>query len=1478
MAPEPGGKADKLGNRYESMWTIRHALYVLRGEGESITLEPDGILGEGTEFVYRSSGRTEVHQVKRQNRNANSWTVASLHEKEIWRHLRTHAEAGHDFHFVSTVPARPLQELSDRARNSDDYASFVRHRLAAEDLETAFKNLSSSKIYGTPEAAWRMLRSLWVEWPDERDIISMNATLAEQVLVGAPGHVSALGLGDLLNDALGVHLDAAAITARLPRYRLRRVRLLDGGMVADAVGEATQRWAASAERDLLQPVIPRPEAALLTERTADGPQLTLLTGAAGGGKSAVLYQAFTGLNVEDTPVLAFRLDRLGTFSTTTELGERIGLTTSPVSALATSADGRPSVLIVDQLDAVSVMSGRIPNTFDAVADLVREASAYPTMRIILACRQFDARHDHRIRQLTDPERCAHATVGDLDDEQMDSAITAMGLDAADLGPDQRRQLRSPLHLVLLAQVADKEGALTFRTTQQLFDSFWNHKERECRRRNPDARFQETVSTIAEAISSRQQLSVPHTILDRDGLSASRDTLVSEHVLVHDGQRIAFFHESFFDYAFARGWVHRNETLVAFLTGSEQELFRRSQVRQILGHLRELDRERFVEEFKALLLCQDIRYHIKEATLALLGSLETPTAEEWEAVARVLENRPAYLDRLVHTLTCVGWFACADADGVIEDWVRGHDPQERAWALRIMTGAVKQYPDRVAEILAPNTTHPEYIPWLLGITRFAEVGDSRPLFDLLLSAVRAGKCAAYERALWISVRDLGQQQPEWAVELLVAHLSERPDALRLDDHRRVAALLSKDHFALRLVENASTGAPTSFCTRLLPVLLKVMEATAHPARADWPVSDGHFAFRWPDQEARALDSALLNGATAALRASALTSPSQLRPLLEELAAAPYETAQWLLYQALDAAGEALAPWSAELLLEGRHRLLAGYANHTVWGARQVIRSVSPCLPSETLRQLEAAVLHLRLPPKEELSPWDEFALLTALPEQKLSERGARRLGELRRRHGGIREPEEPKESTVGTIESPIAEEAARRMTDDQWLRAMRKHSEDHTDWKTHTGGVGELRQVLESQTVEQPERFARLALDMDREIHPAYGASLLLGLGKAEMLRHPALVFAAVRHLGSLGLPEHGRWLGRALQKYLRAVPPDLVELILDRALQSDHPGDEPFEPSSNPDLYFVGINTVRGSASESLGDLLLYDSDGSRTALVAPHLSRIAADSSLAVRSCAAHILLAAMRHAGPQATAAFHVLIRADDALLATPRVVRLIVAVGYEVPSLAKPVIQRMLSSADENVRRSGGFLAALGAMQWDMPVLLQAVLEGNDSAQREGAADLCAQRLSATGDLALANEALSQFFHDPNQKVREAAAATASALRGRRLRPFRKQLTDLMASPAFSHALPQLLITLEQAPDRVDDLILQCVRRFIEEHGADSGDISTRAAADAHHIGEILVRAYTQAGTASRRSDILNLLDELLLNGAQGLTEAVNSVGRP
>lgn len=1486
MVPRLGGETDKFGNRYEGAWTIRHALQVLQGSGTSLCVEPGGSLGDGVEFVYRNHHGTEVHQVKRQNRNANSWNVASLHDKGIWESLRSHVEAGRAFHFVSVLPARALDELADRARRSDDPASFEAEWLT-DELRGPFDALSSARIYGSAKMAWRMLRGLWVEWHNERALVQTNAVMAEQVLVGAPGRLASLAIGQVLLENLGTTLDATTLTTRLAPYGLRGIARADAAAISETLRTVTRRWAASVERTQLRPAIPRQEAGRLVAEIREGTRpLILLTGNAGGGKSAVLHQTFTALDESDTPVLAFRLDRLEPFHSTQELGQRVGLLMSPVGALAAMADGRPCVLLVDQLDAVSMASGRIPETFDAVADLVDEAGLYPGMRVVLICRAFDADADARIRRLTAPDHCTRVEVGSLSDAQIDAAVGGMGVDVSRLAPQQRALLRSPLHLVLLAQIADREGALLFHTPRQLFDAFWDTKQEECGRR-PSVRFHDAVSAVVGAMSERQRLSVPHSVLDTDDLAASRKVLESEHVCVRDGRQLAFFHESFFDYAFAREWVRHEASLVAFLTGGEQELFRRGQLRQVLDHLRDLDPDRFTAEVEALLTSPEIRYHLKHLTLAVLRGLDAPTATEWGAVTRVLDTRPPFRDRLVDILARPDWFRRGDDEGVFENWLDSADTREQQWAVGLLVAVADALPDRVARLLEPHAADPGYGAWLIRIVPHARLAGSRPLFDLLLDGVRAGVFIGVEHTFWDPVSTLATEEPEWAVELLGALLAEGPDALRLDEQGRVALLLKWDHAALQAVTAAAAGAPEEFCVQVLPVLLTVMSLTAYPVRTGLPVHDRHFSHRHPGDDPIDLGDALLQGTTEALRTTAGRDSARACQLVELLMSEPYEAAQWLLYQVLAAAGSDLAPWSAEILLQGRFRLLSGYAANAVWGAREVLRAIGGSLPDSTFGRLERSLIHLRLPPEEELSPWHEFSLLTALPEARLSERATRRLGELRRLHGDRREPDEPEGSTGGFVGPPIPAEAAQHMSDDQWLRAMRKHSRDRIDWQTDTGGARELSHVLRSMTVADPGRFARLAVRIDAGTHPAYGASLLLGLGEAEPYDDPQSVFAAVRHFAGQGRAAQDRWLGHALRKYLDHVPLDLVEALLSRALDFSEPSDTDGPSGAQMpgvdgydvarDLLTAGINTVRGSAAESLGDLLVHDADGSRAALIVPHLDRLAADPSLGVRACVAHVLRAAIRHDRRAVANAFAVLVRAPDHLLASPYVRRLAVALMHGDPLSAGPLTERMLRSPVAPVRRIGGQLAALAAMEWETPDLLAKVLAGNDTAQRQGAADVCAQRLLNTGDAALAHHALVRCFHDPDEDVREAAASVAAALRGRRLGPHRRTLTALIDSRTFGPALRQLLITLEHASDRVDELVLTCVRRFVAVSGTASADFARGAETHARHLGRLLLRAYVQASPPTRRSEILDLLDQLMLLGSYGVAEAINDSER-
>ncbi len=1125
----------------------------------------------------------------------------------------------------------------------------------------------------------------------------------------------------------------------------------------------------------------------------------------------------------------------------------------------------------------------MPRNFDVIADVVREATAFEDMRVVLACRKFDVDNDERIRGMAAQPDSVTVTVDPLSDRQIDEAVDAMELDGGALTAQQRKLLQSPLHLVLLATVASESNALAFQTSAHLFDAYWDRKRRDVAARRTGTRFAPVVSAVAEEISRRQRLSVPMTILDRDDLANDADVLVSEHVLVRDGREVAFFHEAFFDYAFARHWVSRGESLVDFLRHGEQELFRRAQVRQIMTHLRGAEPDRFVEEVRALVTSDGVRFHLKEAALAVLGGLTDPTTAEADLLLDVAAGHPPYETRLWSHLRTPAWFSRLDADGHISGWLRGgEDEQNRA--LTLMAGVAATSPDRLAELLAEHEAAPTYPAWLRWVARFAELPHSRSLFDLFLNAIARGHYNGFEHEMWLSVHDLAEQHPDLAVEVLGAFLVDRPGALALTEQGKVAALEAHEYQAAELIRKAAEGAPQQFCDVLLPYVLQVIALTAYGADSEGLRPDVQFSLRFPGLESDTdLDDVLFDSMASAIRSLVAADPDGMRQTLERLAADQHESAQWLLYQGLMAGGAAYAEWAAELLLEGQHRLLSGYDSNGVWSTREVLQAISPHVSNDLFSRLEVRVRDLRFSWEKRRPGWYAFNLLSALEEGRLSEVGSRRLGELRRALG-MEQPPAPEGVVGGVIGSPIAPDAAQHMSDNNWLQAMAKHAGERENWRTFTGGARELSHVLREETKKDPGRFARLARRLTADINPAYGDGILMGLGEAEAVDDETAVFAAVRHIASFGFSENDRWLGSALRPYLKTAPLDIVELIRDRLLATSDPSDDGIRVWSDDgtgrqvaDIRSSGISTARGSLAEALANLLIYDGDGSRTAIAVPILNGLAADPSVPVRSCAARVIGAAMRHSRPEATEAFWQLIEADDGLLATEPVLRVVIYLGNEDPAAVRPVIERMLASSDAKVREAAGELAAFAAMEWAASEHLEAVMAGADPAARKGVARMSARRLPHTDNAEVAGAAVAVLANDDDEAVRKEAAIAAGALRGHALRPFEGVLTALIGSLAFADALSQLLITLERAPDRVDDLALLCAQRFVEALGPEAGDIRTRAAGDAREVGELTIRGLAQSRTPSERAALLDVLDQLLLLGAYGIDDVISASER-
>lgn len=1490
MAGAGGGVADKLGNKYELAWAVRHALLCIRDERRSITLEEiDPELANGSEFTYvNEHGDISVTQVKRQNNITDHWTIAALRSRGVLAAAARHVADGREFHFSSMTPSGALRVLAGLSRQSTDAQQFMAHQLTPQ-LRPTFGELTAANALGSPEAAWQTLRGMWIEIEVEEQLVTTNAMLADVSLEGATGDLLAKAIGAVLLDNLRKRLTRRELLDSLARDGITARDSVAQRTSHEQVEATTQSWRGTIERELLTPPIERVAAADLVDLMGKT-RLAIVVGAGGAGKSSVLYQAANAFQTQDAEVLAFRLDRRSAFSSTTELGTQLGLATSPVAALRLAANGRDAFLVIDQLDAVSLASGRLSEHYDVIADLIQEAMAVEGVRVILACRLFDVENDHRIRKFDARDDVERLTIEPLPDEAVTGAVSAMGLDPNVLTATQHALLRSPLNLVLLETIAAQPGALNFTSRGSLFEAFWLRKEQTVEQRRPGTLFNDVLARIANAASDQQTLSVPVEVLGPGDFIKHARVLASEQVLAIEGGRVAFFHETFFDYTFARQWLSRDQSMVEFLCAQEQELFRRAQVRQILELLRERDPDRFRAEVEAVLGSGDVRFHIKETVAAVFANVTTPTIKDVELVLRIAKTDSPLTTRLWMQIARPSWFGSFYAEGHVEVWLDSDDARLRDRSVNWMGNAGADHGAEVVALLTARTQSPDYVTWLRWVTQRADLHHHRLLFELLLDAVRAGQINPGDQNLWHSAHDLATRQPLWAIEMLKACFVESPAALVLGDDGKVTLLGIHEYGASEMIETACKAEPQAFAEEFVPHLLAVMEATHYDRHENYLFRDRHFSLRLRMESGYGdVDDAFYNGAAQALGQWARSSPGTIAALLELLAADEHDAAQSLLYRALIAGASAFAPWAAELILQGGNRLEAGYASDGQWLSREVVEAIAPLVSDDIHLQLEDQFRDLRatyqspdLHRRLRSFGYNAFKFLSALDRTRLTPFGIRRLQEYQRKfHSDV--PESPTGVTTYTVGSPIGGDAASKMTNTQWLQAMSKHDKDDRDFGSQEGGARELGQMLKQRTAEDPVRFAGLAMQMKATTNEAYPGAILWGFGEATIPddAQPA-VFDAIRHVMSLGLPDCDRWLGWAVRRVYDDTPLDIVEMVLDRALNAPDPvdnspvfirrdGDRP-----GRDLFQNGFNTSRGSLAESLGDLLVHDSDGTRTQLVAPHLTDLASDPVLSVRSCVAHTIAACLLHARSTAYEAFDHLIETDDLLLASDMLDDLMIYIGNADPERIDPVIDRMLNSTDPEVRKVGGCMAAFAALQWDRPALMTQALAG-DIEVRSGAAGVCAARVDRSADSELVMSTLRRLMHDDEDEVRKEVGNLAGHLRGNELRPYAELLTDLITSPSYVHATPQLLITLQEAQDKVDDLVDLAAHRFLDIYGSDVADIRTGAAGDAHYISDLVVRGLAQSRDPERVAALLDILDRLLELGVYGVDRAIDGAVR-
>ncbi|AKK06653.1 hypothetical protein CMUST_11710 [Corynebacterium mustelae] len=1488
MTPRAGGEADKLGNQYEFLWAVRHALYCLADDKRSLTYEdPNTDFGEGSEFTYKTESCVEVHQVKRQNGIQSNWSIRRLIGLEVFDAARHHVSNGREFHFVSTVPPQGLKELCRRSQRAKNVRQFTAAGFLSKELQEQFDILVELAFQKDQQQAWQTLRGMKIRIEDEDTVVQTNAIIASSLLEGANGENISSIIGDILISNLGIELNHFELVNQLHTRKIYLRGAESQRSSIELIEGQTAKWANSIKRDMLRPSIKRREVAEIL-RKLQNHKIVLVSGTAGGGKSAVLEQVVEELQREGKQVLALRLDRIDNFVSTIDLGSSLGLDASPAVVLSRAKGKGNGYLVIDQLDAVSLVSGRAPERFDIVVDLIDEVRRLNEklelneIKVVLACREFDIRNDHRIQSLVDENTNNEIQVNLLTDEEINDAVSAMDLDSTKLTPTQRSILRTPLHLVLLKSLANHGDPLEFHSKNSLFDKYWDRKRTAIRTKGRNIRFEPVLNRVASIMSGRQMLSIPAEFLDEDDLIDDAQVLVSEHVLALEDNKIGFFHENFFDYTFARLWFSKSESLVDFLRQDEQELFRRGQVRQILQYLYERDPYRFRQEVKSALSSEYVRFHIKKVILAVLASLEAPSCEDAAIIFDVSENNPKLQNEIWANIQSTPWFKRFLEDGKISKWIDSGDPALQDRAISLMAEAVRDLPDEVAGVLYNYRSMPHYFTWICSVSRYADLSQSRNFFDLVLDAVRKGHFNNQRPNLWFTASQLPEQKPLWALELLKAQVTDSVDAFKLSEAGRIQILCIRDYHASKFVKKLAEKISLPFVQTFIPYLREVMETTKRKPNVLGCIKDPHFHCYFDTQGVsnEELGLTLFMQTVFALRSLADSKPDEIQLILEELAQDPYEASQLLLYQAMAAGERSFSKLAVEILLTGGKRLIC--EDQVV---DQLVKAISPHISENEHNQLEILFRDLSGIYKGRNSSGKlAYRLLSSLEEKRLTSVGIRKLGEYRRKFEKDQSDEDFFVKS-GTISSPIRAEKAARMPDDNWLKAMQKHNADRmTIRENPTGGAGELSEVLRDQVAANPERFAKLALRFTPNLNPKFAIGILRGLSDATPTDETAsLVFEAVRHLASLGHDDIYRFLDDALSHYYGNVPIDIFELLLQRTLDSLKAEKDTSTSTGvnenqtfHEDMFFYAINTIRGSLVYSLARMLMSDVTGERTNLIRPHLVELAEDPVLEIRSMVAGLLLTVLNSTQAEVISAFEKLIDTDDRIFTDTSVQALLIRVEQLKPETITPLIERMFISTNREARKAGGEIAAVCGFRWGRTDLLERALN-DDSAIREGVAETCVNFIGDTSKAGSVSKTLIRLMEDEEENVLKAITKIAPSLRGKPLRPHAELLNRLIDSPAYPYDVTQLLFTLESAPDNVDDFILKASQRFISEFRSEITDPSSHVPFDALHVGELLIRALTQSQNTDFRGELLDVLDEILELNVYGVEGALADVER-